>query len=951
MLRSNDIRTTLNLGLALVFSGSVGLCPAQFTLEEPDAAAFRQDRGRSATLRYEPRLSYRVEDTTPMDLSVLTSDVPTGELDPDKDWRTFGPDDSYDEPEQMPMTSGVLLALPGRALDWTVEVTPAEAANAITITDVVVGTVPALHVVIDRAMAGEEGDMVEIRLEVESASDGDLPRRSVAADPTSARLAHTLFLNGEELNSIPLATSSGTRSRELVEIPPAPGDKRITFKEGRGLIAVPLTQLGVGVGEASVLRLDYHGERIPVVTSFAGNALIYAPRRDTLHDDNDSIFATADGSDPSLPVAMRPAFDTLTPDAGEVAQERSRTFRQITRYERASTLPVGDRFVMHRAQRPGSAAFPTTAVRQLPVYDHLTSEDVFVQIRVLGLNSDPANNPDHFADFTLDGVAIPRIEWNGRTQAQRLQTVTLTSLPNPPSLELTHFVPQAAASSDIQNLRDVTLAWTGYPRIDSAGRGTVTVPANLDDEDNHEPRLVTLGGFPAGTTASTLVVLDITEPLAPVRLTAPFTFSDVSGTVAVQFEAPGTPGTYFAQRIDFGESPIEVVDAETLPETTESGVTLKAVYVRDPAYADTLQPLVDARGAGVIEFDPQAAYNAFSGGQKDPEAIRLAVKTLLEAAPQRRMMPDLVLVGDSTFDPRNYLGFIQTPQIPVYIENSFADGGIPIENSVDYFYGLLFGDDVFEDVQIGRLPVKNSDELGVMVNRFLAHRAIEEQLGAMDRVGYFIGGLPRPNEFFDFRADSVALASIFDQGGNSSMVQELTGTRQPAFTDFQTALAESEAGFALINYMGHGNNDRWADEQFIRNSDIPNLDTEGNWPLVATFTCLNSYYAFPENPRRGALGAVWVTTPNRGAIATITPTSVETYFPQLEFAIRFVGELRLAVGFRPNTVGEVFTISRTKYLTALPGLGRTARTYLLFGDPSSNLTLPAGVDHDFMWFY
>jgi hypothetical protein len=142
----------------------------------------------------------------------------------------------------------------------------------------------------------------------------------------------------------------------------------------------------------------------------------------------------------------------------------------------------------------------------------------------------------------------------------------------------------------------------------------------------------------------------------------------------------------------------------------------------------------------------------------------------------------------------------------------------------------------------------------------------------------------------------------------------------------------------------------WGDESFLVPADIPLLNTENQWPLITSFSCLNSYFAGPI-ATADPLGKLWITTPTVGAVATITPSAPEPYFPQFDFSVEFVEEVRQPVGFRPETSGEVFTRARIRYLTKYPGAGRTARTYLYFGDPASSLTVPASVDYDFMRIY
>jgi hypothetical protein len=944
MERLMSVLRFLGASLLLGVLGAVVSYPAplcgQFTLVEADKEAFQAERSRSGVIRFEPVILYEVEEPSSLDQQPGFLPLSTVGLDPEEDWDLI-------EMAKTPidwkprLTTGALVALPGVPSNWDLSVSPPSAESAVSVSEAVVGTVPCLHIVIDREALGTPGSLVTIELQVDAVPNPGVPRQSVTAENMSARMARSIFLNAESMETVPLGSSGVDASGSLIELPNPPGDTRITYRQGSGLVSFPLSDLGEGLEDAGSIALYHHGDKIPAVAVVGDNLLVYAPRRETLTDNNDSIFATVDEGDPSPAIQSRSAFVTLAPVSSEFAQSRSQLYdiRNIGgRYERAAILPLEQRFVGYRIAQTQSVNTP------LPVYDYLTSATVFMQVRLLGLTSNTPINPDHFADVSLQGVALPRIEWDGRSQVTRFQSIELPVLPNPTNLTFSHAVPGMPGLADSQNFRDVTLAWTGYPRINSAGRTAVQLTAT------GAPRLVTIGGFPVGTTASDVMVLDITNPKAPVRLTSPHVFTDTTGTVAVQFEAPAAAGVFFAQRVDAAEVPQVAVPAETLPIASGPEELLGAIYVRVPVLAASLAPLVASQTDAVIELDPQAAYNAYNGGQQDPNAIRSAVRDLLDAAPQRVMLPRLVLVGDASFDRRDYMGLMTTPQVPIYIEASFPDGGIEIENSVDQFYGLLYGNDAFEDVQVARLPVKTTGQLDIIVGRALAHAAISDDLSELDRLGLFVADDPRPNEFVDYRVDSHALANLWVDSGKPSSVVELTGSKNPAFSQVKAFLEGPNGGVAMMMYTGHGNTNVWGDESFLVPADLPTLNTENKWPLITTFSCLSSYFAGPI-ATADPLGKLWITTPTVGAVATITPSGPEPYFPQFDFSVVFVEEARQPVGFRPESAGEAFTRARIRYLTKYPGSGRTARTYLYFGDPASNLTMPASVDYDFLRIY
>jgi hypothetical protein len=119
------------------------------------------------------------------------------------------------------------------------------------------------------------------------------------------------------------------------------------------------------------------------------------------------------------------------------------------------------------------------------------------------------------------------------------------------------------------------------------------------------------------------------------------------------------------------------------------------------------------------------------------------------------------------------------------------------------------------------------------------------------------------------------------------------------------------------------------------------------WPFVATFTCLNSFYAQPGATTL-SLGEAWIVTPNRGAIAALAPSGVGLYGPQRNYAFTMLQQIAKAPLERPATIGELMVTTQNAYLTQYPLLEETARSMLLFGDPAAALTIgepTAAINH------
>jgi len=832
-----------------------------------------------------------------------------------------------------------LLALPpGGASSWSLNlsaphnktIASADLKQAVSVEEAWIGTLPVLQVIIDPEAlpAGVTALEVEVIANTSNVSQkGNVPVSPLSDFPSLQRLVETTVLNADDVQTIALQSATAA-AKGLPSLPEVPGTLRISYRKGREILRVPLSSLGITAAEVGEMRFVHHGTVLPLGGVIGTDAWFFAPRRTTTTDINDAIFATRDAASPSPAMATRPAFSTLTPAGTEVAAMRDRNFDLNLIYERGSILPNGQRFVYWRINAG------QTRTQPLPIYDRLTDPSVSMTVTNLGHFT---GESQHIAMYGLQGQTSPTAaQWAPRTQSITAHTINIT-LPNPSSLTFSHFVPSTwplsggttRSAGDTQMLDSVHLLWTGYPRVDTAN----TTELIIFPPDT--PTRYTVGGLPTGTTAADVMVLDITDANAPVLLTSPVVFTDSDGTVGVEWEAAPGSNRYLVQRIG-NLTTASAVATETLPALPTSE-PLRAIYVRDPQYASDLLPLFTMLGGtgGIIQLNPQAAYNTYNGGQESPEALRQALAGLLAAAPSRIPLPSVILVGHGSFDRRNYLNTHgSVPQIPVFIRNSVPSGGISIENCEDFDYALLEGGDNFEDVILARLPVKTSADLTRIVNRAIAHNAQKEALRALPRKALFV-----TDDDLEFVNDAPQILARWTPTGRDAVsVQIINGNGAPARTAIKNALEGADGGIAFTLYTGHGNINNWAAENVLNVTDVPNIDTLNKWPMVTTFTCLNAAYAIPGSSTLTLAEALLVSS-DRGAIADIAPCTVDFYFEQRTFSEQVLDAVANN-GNRPQTAGELLHRARTSYLTNYPAFLTTARIYLLFGDPSADLTLP-----------
>jgi hypothetical protein len=136
----------------------------------------------------------------------------------------------------------------------------------------------------------------------------------------------------------------------------------------------------------------------------------------------------------------------------------------------------------------------------------------------------------------------------------------------------------------------------------------------------------------------------------------------------------------------------------------------------------------------VVLADLEDVYDEFSFGVKSPKAIK---DFLSFAKTKWRKSPRFVLlVGDASFDPKNYYGFGYWDFVPTkLIDTQYLETA-----SDDWFVDS--NDDGLPEMAIGRLPVRTLEEAKILVSKTLTY----EQTGAQ-RVALLVADKIEDDDF------------------------------------------------------------------------------------------------------------------------------------------------------------------------------------------------------------
>ncbi|HET9425938.1 MAG TPA: C25 family cysteine peptidase, partial [Gemmatimonadaceae bacterium] len=416
---------------------------------------------------------------------------------------------------------------------------------------------------------------------------------------------------------------------------------------------------------------------------------------------------------------------------------------------------------------------------------------------------------------------------------------------------------------------------------------------------------VVVGGF----STDKLKVLDVTDPMVP-QLIDVDVLNESGGTKAVSFATTGVgTRTFFA----FAETRVMPPAQIAWNEPSSWNAATNAanlVIITNRAFRDSAKALEtarDAQGIATEVVDVQNVYDEFSYGHHGPEAIREFLKQSQKWKTAPRYV---ILMGDASFDPRNYLGFgsfdfVPTRLVPTEYIKSASD---------DWFAD--FNNTGIPSLAIGRIPARTPAQAKAIVDKLIARGAAAPS-GSWAQYVEVIAD--QQNGYPFERAASRIAATIPSAYTVDRINIGSTPSPGPAIVN------AFDRGSVLTNYIGHGSVEVWSSGVF--SSATASSLTNGNrLPFVVAMNCLNGYFhdLFSES-----IAEALMNNAGGGAIGVWASSALSGTSGQLDVNLAFN---RHVFGATPMTVGDAAILA--KQATAN---GDVRRTWILFGDPTIKL--------------
>jgi hypothetical protein len=521
-------------------------------------------------------------------------------------------------------------------------------------------------------------------------------------------------------------------------------------------------------------------------------------------------------------------------------------------------------------------------------FSNLIPGESALRMMVWGVTEDNAD-PDHHLIVRMNGQVVADEKWDGKGRH-----LIQAAIPAGGLVEGKNQI-EVEAPADTQALADIVfLDW-----ID------IEAPRRLVAQDDRlnltrGASSGNLEGFSGEVTVYDVTSVQVSEDIG--------NGSEYPFKPGHQYWAVGPQGFLSPARI---ELPTSATDLRSL-----SGGDYIAIGPPDllEASRDLLE-FRQSQGLSTLAVPIQAVFDQFSGGIPEPAAIRDFMRYAVKEWQEKPRF--LLLVGDSTFDPKGYQAAPEANRVPTF----FVDTQFGGETASDVEFAMVDGDNL-PDLAVGRIPARTALEVRTLVEKTLNYERLLDTQGNKREVLAIADG-----QEASFKMDAQNFLGLFP----ADYATELIAPQAGAAGTNQVIAEQLTNGDRLVAYFGHGSITMWGKDRLFTIDDVTALDNRDKLPIVINMTCLTGLFIHPQQQ---SLTEAFLFTEKGGAVAILAPTSLTLPTDQ-SFLSRPLVERMLA---QPAlSLGELLTEARRQASVEAPGAQDVLLTFLLFGDPALSI--------------
>ncbi len=670
----------------------------------------------------------------------------------------------------------------------------------------------------------------------------------------------------------------------------------------RGLHSVSFEQLFAGQARsllASQLRLERQGE--PVAFHLEPLASAFGP--------GSRLFFYADKTANSTDYSAEVAYELVRCSNGLVMPTQAAAPGSTVI---ATPSVVSRPFEADRFYQPGllDAADPwlwealasgATRVKSLSLSGVAGSGTAALDVFLQGA-SESGLPVDHHVIVSVNGALVGEARFAGKTPYRM-------SLSLPASL-----LREGANDLSLTNVGDTGVSSLVFlDRVSLTHPQTASIASGLFEGTWAESGTASLAG-----ASVDVAVLDIGAasgmPVAADRTPRWLTGYAVSGET-VRFAAEAGRRYWVGSRAALLSPRVATPQPSTL---RSAGNQADYILVTPRAFLAAAAPLLERRQdqglqARAVAFEEIASE--FGHGQASAEAIQ----SFLAYAFQSWTRPSpryVLLLGDASYDPRNFIGTSQPAPLPaLWTKTSY------LWTASDPLLAAVNGDDALPDLAIGRLPAASVEQAQALVAKLLAW---EDSGQGLDGAAALVADNPDGAGDFDADVDDIHASYFASRETRLLKLSELGPDLRPSILD------AFNSGLSYLGYVGHGGAAVWASENVWNSFDAPSLQAQSQQPLLVTMNCLNGYFVAPAFD---SLSESLLKAEGRGAIAAFSPSGLSLDGPAHQYHRALMAALTSG---HHERLGDAILAAQKAYADS--GLmAELVSVYHLLGDPATRI--------------
>ncbi|MFO1528395.1 MAG: C25 family cysteine peptidase [Kiritimatiellia bacterium] len=476
------------------------------------------------------------------------------------------------------------------------------------------------------------------------------------------------------------------------------------------------------------------------------------------------------------------------------------------------------------------------------------------RVQIADNGSTPASQPNRTLNIRKGATTLNSLVYKG-TGTNEVTAVLAAGQLAANTTDFTFRITASGATTLVGLLRYLGLT---YPREAVLENGTLTFTQARSE------RNLRVEGF----TGESPWLLDVTDSRRPVRLTgAQITGGPASFTATLGLLTATESTYYLADAAALRPCPaFNPATSADLGATTNQA---HCIYIAPRAFHAALQPLVarrEAQGLRTRVVDIEDVWQQFGHGLRDPAAIRQFIGHARHnwAKPAPRYV---TLVGEASFDPRNRYALNLRDDVPTGMGSASYEW-----TAKDQGFGCVEGADPLPDLAIGRMPAGSAATLGQWVAKILAFEDATAGSAWRSRATLVADDLDVAAG--DFRARSEQFRTGILAPAGQTVTTAYLDT--DAYATMRTrTLGAFSAGARLVNYIGHGFHDEWADTpsgNLFTAADAAAL-TNTVYPVVPMWACqTGQFQGTPNSPAVESLSEAQLEQAHR-ASAVIAATA------------------------------------------------------------------------------